>query len=130
MTTAETAAPVVAFFNVKLVPVTPVTFSLKVAVMLAVREKPVALLMGVVLTVGRGPVRNVHDMPANVLPATSLIAVVNVAVYLVSAARSAVGFSVATRVVALYVASWRTTLRCRSCSAEFGQSTTETSTWR
>src|SRR4051812_19258161 len=84
-------------------PVTPVTFSLKVAVMLAVRENPVALLIGDVVAVGRGPVRKVQEMPANGLPATSLIAVVKVAVYLLSATRSAVGLSVATWVVALYV---------------------------
>ena len=56
----------------------PVTASLKVAVMFAVRLTPVALTAGVrAVTVGAGPVMKVQVLAVSGLPATSLIAVVS-----------------------------------------------------
>jgi hypothetical protein len=79
-----------------------VTGSLNVAVMLAVSEAPVADVPGVrAVRVAAGPVTNVHELVGRV-PAGDPIPA-SLAVYLVSAAKVAVGFSVATRVVALYV---------------------------
>jgi hypothetical protein len=84
--------------------VTPLTASLKVAVGLTGTVTPVALAAGVrAVTVGAGPVRNVHDVgAANGLPARSVIPV-NLAVYLVSFDSDAVGSIVTVLVAALYV---------------------------
>src|SRR3954447_16873328 len=98
-------APVVAFLSTTVVPLTPVTFSLKVAVTLRIRLTAVAPEAGVLaVMVGAGPVVKVQLVLAIGLFAASRRAVgppVRVAVYFVSAVRVAVGFSVATRVVAL-----------------------------
>jgi hypothetical protein len=73
----------------------------------AVRLAPVAALAGVLpVTVGAGPVRNVHVVVANGFPAASRIAAappVNVTVYSVSLARLAVGLIVNTLVAAANV---------------------------
>src|SRR3954447_6330598 len=94
-----------AVLTVTVLPLIPVTPSLKVAVMFAVRLTAVAPLAGVrAVTVGAGPVVKVQLSVVNGLPAASRIALeppVRVAVYLVSAARFAVGSSVATLLVAL-----------------------------
>jgi hypothetical protein len=84
--------------------------SLKITVMLPVRLAFVALLLGLrevtlgaVVSAGAAAVVKVQVTGASRLPAASRIAVgppVNVAVYAVPAVRLAVGFSVATRVVA------------------------------
>src|SRR3954451_23587622 len=103
------AAPVVAFFSLTVVPVTtPVArASLKVAVTLAVRLTAVALSAGVRAdTVGAAPVRNVQLVVARGAPAVSRIAAappVRVTVYLVSAAKLAVGFRIHWLVVPFWV---------------------------
>ena len=69
--------------------------------MLVARFTPPALLAGVLaMTSGAGPVRNVQLVAATGLPAVSVAPVIR-AVYLVSAARLALGFRVTTLVAAL-----------------------------
>src|SRR4051794_17236875 len=68
---AGTAAPVAAFFSVKVVKSTPVMSLLKVAVRLDAGPMPLALAAGTTLTVGAGPVRKVHVVEASGLPAAS-----------------------------------------------------------
>src|SRR5690242_17110859 len=80
---------------------TPVTLSLVVAVMFAVRLTRVAPAAGDVDdTVGLGPVVNAQDVGASGLPARSVMPAVRFAVCRLSPARVGVGFSVATRVAA------------------------------
>jgi hypothetical protein len=81
---------------------TPVTASLKVAVMLLVRDTAVLLFPGVVaVMVGRGPVRKVHVLAAIGFPAASFTAEDRLSVYGLCATSAASGVSVATPVVAL-----------------------------
>ena len=78
------------------VAVSGVTASLKVAVMLAVRETPVAPAAGVrAVTVGRGPVVKVHVLAGMGLPPRSLIEEVRATVYFLSLASGTSGTSVA-----------------------------------
>jgi hypothetical protein len=76
-TTAPTAAPVVVFFSVKVLPDTPVTALLKVAVTLLATGTAVALTAGVLAdTVGpavaAATVRGTGVLPAPTLPAASI----------------------------------------------------------
>jgi hypothetical protein len=101
-TTAGMSAPVAALRRAKVVPLTPVTFSVSSAVMLLVRLIRVVFTPGVnTLMVGRGPVRNVQMAGVSGLPAVSMMPEVRVRVYFLSAVRVGVGFSVATLVAAL-----------------------------
>src|SRR3954453_8659969 len=93
------------FLTVNEVPVTPTTASLKVAVTVVFLAMPVAPAAGVrAVTLGAGPVRNVHDVDAaaNGLPATSVM-LASRTVYLVSGSSDAFGLIVTTRVVGSYV---------------------------
>ena len=104
-TVAGTTAPVAAFFRVNVVPLTPSTASLNVALMSLPRRTKVALLRGVVpVTVGAGPVTKVQLVEASGVPAASRMAVdppTRVAVKVPSTARLVAGSKVAVRVVAL-----------------------------
>src|SRR3954469_18701369 len=101
---APTAPAASTGFSVNDVVLTPVTFSVNVAVGVTVVATPVAPPAGVrALTVGRGPVMNVAaraDVGSG-LPARSLTALVSETVYLVSLTSAAACVSVATCVVAL-----------------------------
>ena len=103
-TVATTGAPL-GLMRAKVVPLTPWTGSLKVAVMMAARLTPVAPDAGVRDdTVGAGPVLNCHVVVASGLPARSRMAVlppVSVAVYTVSSTRVEAGLRIHLFVVLL-----------------------------
>src|SRR6478609_4713655 len=78
--------------------------------MLLPTAMPLAFGAGVLaVSVGAGPVRNVQLTGAKAFPAVSLIPLLSRTVYLVSAARFAVGLMVSTRVVVLNVTPAGTT---------------------
>jgi hypothetical protein len=91
--------------TVNVVPLTPTMGSLNVRLRLPEVDTAVALVAGVrAVSRGAGPVVKVQLPVASALPAVSRMAEEpprRVAVYRVSDARSAVGFSVAVRVVLL-----------------------------
>src|SRR5215212_42736 len=91
-------APVAAFLRTNVVPLTPCTASLNVAVTFAVRLTPVAPEAGVrPERVGAGPVVKLHVTVVSGAPARSRIAAappVRVTVYRVSAAKLTLGLKI------------------------------------
>src|SRR4051794_6226173 len=101
--TGPAAAVPAGFLTVNDVALTPVTTSLNVAVTVVFLATPVAPAAGVrAVTLGAGPVRKVHAVAGNGLPATSVM-LASRTVYLVSGSSDAFGLIVTTRAVASYV---------------------------